>query len=85
MSKKNTLFLFAEPGRLTQSVARLTQESEVPVRYPVRPYTFVSPSVDSRRAVVSYGRKYVHLVLDTWMDDLRLHVLFNSISVISGQ
>ena len=85
MSKKTTLFLFAEPGRLTQSIARLTQESEVPVRYPVRPYTFVSPSVDSRRAVVSDGRKYVHLVLNTWMDDLRLYVLFNSISVISGQ
>ena len=37
------------------------------------------------RAVVSYGRKYVHLVLNTRMDDLRLYVLFNSISVISGQ
>ena len=32
------------------------------VRYPVRPHTFVSPSADSRRAVVSYWRKYVHEV-----------------------
>ena len=30
------------------------------VRYPVRPNTFVSPSTNSRRAVVSYWRKYVH-------------------------
>ena len=33
------------------------------VRYPVWPHTFVSPSADSRRAVVSYWRKYVHKVL----------------------
>ena len=32
-------------------------------RYPVRPHTFVSPSADSRRAVVSYWGKYVHEVL----------------------
>ena len=30
---------------------------------PVWPHTFVSPSADSRRAVVSYWRKYVHEVL----------------------
>ena len=36
-----TPFLLAEPGRVTQSVARLTQEPEVPVRYPVLPHTFV--------------------------------------------
>ena len=28
-----------------------------------RAHTFVSPSADSRRAVVSYWRKYVHEVL----------------------
>ena len=33
------------------------------VRYPVRPHTFASPSADSRRAVVSYWRKYVHEIL----------------------
>ena len=33
------------------------------VRYPIRLHTFVSPSADSRRAVVSYLRKYVHEVL----------------------
>ena len=33
------------------------------VRYPVWPHTFVSPSADSRGAVVSYWRKYVHKVL----------------------
>ena len=33
------------------------------VRYPVRPHTFVSPSADSRRAVFSYWRTYVHEVL----------------------
>ena len=51
------------PGRVAQSVARPTQEPEVPVRYPVRPHTFVSPSADSKRAVVSCWRKYVHEVL----------------------
>ena len=33
------------------------------VRYPVWPYTFVSPSADSRGAVVGYWRKYVHEAL----------------------
>ena len=33
------------------------------VRYPVWQHTFVSPSAFSRRAVVSYWRKYVHGVL----------------------
>ena len=32
------------------------------VRYPVWQHTFVSPSAFSRRAVVSYWRKYVHEV-----------------------
>ena len=41
-------------GRVAQSVERLTQEPEVP--------TFLSPSTGSRRAVVSYWRKYVHLL-----------------------
>ena len=49
-------------GHVAQSLSHLTQEPEVPGRYPVRPFTFVSPSADSR-IVVSYWRKYVHLVL----------------------
>ena len=42
------------PGRVAQSGARLTQEPEVPGSYPIRPHTFISPSADSRRTVVSY-------------------------------
>ena len=42
------------------------------VRYPVRPHTFVSPSADSRRAVVSYWRKYVHEVLANRLGGLSL-------------
>ena len=40
-----------------------SQEPEVPgmiPSHPVLPHTFVSPSADSRRTVVSYWRKYVH-------------------------
>ena len=33
------------------------------VRYPVWQHTFISPSAFSKRAVVSYWRKYVHEVL----------------------
>ena len=53
---------------MAQSVARLTHR----VQYPVRPHTFVSPSADSRRAVVSYWRKYVHEVLPNRLGDLSL-------------
>ena len=42
-----------------QSVVCLTQEPEVRVQ----PHTFVSPSADSRRALVRYWQKYVHEVL----------------------
>ena len=42
------------------------------VRYPVRPHTFVSPSADLRRAVVSYLQKYVHEVLVDYLGDLGL-------------
>ena len=40
--------------------------------YPVWPHTFVSPSADSRRAVVSYWRKYVHEVLVNRLGGLSL-------------
>ena len=39
---------------------------------PVWPHTFVSPSTDSRRAVVSYWRKYVHEVLVNRLGSLSL-------------
>ena len=45
-----------------KSLARLAQEPEVPGLIPgSRPHTFVSSSACSR-SVVSYWRKYVHLV-----------------------
>ena len=39
---------------------------------PVRPHTFVSPSADSRRAVVSNWRKYVHEALVNRLGGLSL-------------
>ena len=42
------------------------------VQYPVWQHTFVSPSAVSRRAVVSYWRKYVHEVLVTRLGGLSL-------------
>ena len=38
----------------------------------VWPHTFVSPSADSRRAVVSYWRQYVHEVLVNHLGGLGL-------------
>ena len=40
--------------------------------YPVRPHTCISPSAFSRRAVVSYWRKYVHEVLVNRLGGLSL-------------
>ena len=54
---------FGWPGRVAQSVGHLTRKSGVLGRYPVWQHAFVSPSAFSRRAVVSYWRKYVHEVL----------------------
>ena len=42
------------------------------IRYPVWQYTFVSPSAFSRRAVVSYWRKYAHEVLVNRLGGLSL-------------
>ena len=42
------------------------------MRYPVWPHTFVSPSADSKGAVVSYWRKYVHEVLVNRLGGLSL-------------
>ena len=52
-------------GRVAKSVGHLT-------RYPVWQHTFVSPSAFSRRAVVSYWRKYVHEVLVNRLGGLSL-------------
>ena len=54
---------FFRPVRVAQSVARLIQRPDDPGSIPVPPHTFISPFADSRRAVVSYLRKYVHEVL----------------------
>ena len=59
------------PGRVAQSEGHLTRKSEVLGSIP-RPHTFVSPSTGSRRAVVSYWRKYVHEVLVNRLGGLSL-------------
>ena len=59
-------------GRVAQSVGHLTRKSRFWVRYPVWQHTFVSPSAFSRRAVVSYWRKYVHEVLVNRLGGLSL-------------
>ena len=51
------------PGRVVQSVGHLTRKSGVLGSIPGLATYFVSPSAFSRRAVVSYWRKYVHKVL----------------------
>ena len=56
--------------RIAQLVGHLTHKSWV--RYPVWQHTFVSPSSFSRRAVVSYWRKYVHEVLVNHLGGLSL-------------
>ena len=61
-----------QPGRIAQSVGHLTRKSGVLVPYPVWQHTFVSPSAFSRRAVVSYWRKYVHEVLVNCLGGLSL-------------
>ena len=51
----------ARPRSAVDSVSDKGQMSRV--RYPFRPYTFVSLSADLRRVVVSYWRQYVYLIL----------------------
>ena len=51
------------PGRVAQSVARLTEEPEVPGSIPGPATYFRFSSADSRRAVVNYWRRYVHELL----------------------
>ena len=54
---------FNGPGCVAQMVKHLTQEPEVPGSILCSATYFRSPSTDSRRAVVSYWGKYVHLIL----------------------
>ena len=51
---------------------RLKLEINCVCSYPVWQHTFVSPSAFSRRAVVSYWRKYVHEVLVNSLGGLSL-------------
>ena len=68
--RKNSIsFLSVPPGRIAQSVGHLTRKSEVLGSIP---HTFVSPSAESRRAVVSYWRKFVHEVLVNRLGGLSL-------------
>ena len=60
------------PGRVAQLVGHPTRNSGVLVRYPVWQHSFVSPSAFSRKAVVSYWRKYVHEVLVNRLGGLSL-------------
>ena len=55
-----------------QSVGHLIHKSGAWVQYLVWPHTFVSPSADSRGAVVSYWRKYVQEVLVNGLGGLSL-------------
>ena len=64
------LFVITLPIKVAYSLVRIADPSWV--RYPVWQHTFVSPSAFSRRAVVSYWRKYVHEVLVNRLGGLSL-------------
>ena len=59
-------------GRVAQSVGHLTGKSGVLGSIPGLATYFLSPSAFSRRAVVSYWRKYVHEVLVNRLGGLSL-------------
>ena len=61
-----------KPGRVAQSAGHLTRKSGVLGSILVWQHTFISPSAFSRRAVVSYWRKYVHEVLVNRLGGLSL-------------
>ena len=65
-------FLFQKPSHVAQSVGHLTRKSEVMGSIPGLATYFVSPSTDSRVAVVSYWRKYVYEVLVNCLGGLSL-------------
>ena len=60
------------PGRVAQSVGHLTHKSGVLGSIPGLATYFVSPSAFSKRAVVSYWRKYVHEALVNRLEGLSL-------------
>ena len=64
--------ILSQPGRVAQSVGHLTRKSGVLGSIPGLATYFRSPSAFSRRAVVSYWRKYVHKVLINRFGDLSL-------------
>ena len=64
--------LTSSPGRVAQSVGHLTRKSGVLGSIPGLATYFRSPSAFSRRAVVSYWRKYVHKVLVNRLGGLSL-------------
>ena len=57
------MYQLNKPGRVAQSVGYLTRKSEVLGSIPGLATYFRFSSADSRGAVVSYWRKYVHEVL----------------------
>ena len=59
-------------GRIAQSVGHLTRKSGVLGLIPSLATYFISPSAFSRRAIVSYSRKYVHEVLVNRLGGLSL-------------
>ena len=59
----HNLSIMEKPGRPAQSVGHLTRKSGPGFDTQSGHILFVSPSTDSRGAVVSYWRKYVHEVL----------------------
>ena len=63
----------SKPGRVAQSVGHLTRKSEVLGSIlGLATFTFVSPFADSRGAVVSNWRKYVHEILVNRLGSLSL-------------
>ena len=70
---KCTIYLkLSPPCHVAQLVGHLTRKSEVLGSIPGLATYFVSPSADSRGAVVSYWRKYVHEVLVNRLGGLSL-------------
>ena len=70
--KQSQEILLSEPGRVAQVVGHLIRKSEILGSIPVWSHTLVSPFADSRGAVVSYWRKYVHEVLVNCLAGLSL-------------